>query len=111
MSDRFLPTKHTKAERWGGPRESARMNAKLIHHQGTEDTKCSLRPLRPPVKSGSKFNPHTERSDINHLWLGSSFPLCALGQTPGDRQFTLVVANPIFALLGGCDRLVPRGFR
>ena len=32
----------------------ARMIANLIHHKGTEDTKCSL---RPPVRSGSKFWP------------------------------------------------------
>jgi hypothetical protein len=35
-------------------REAARMIANLIHHQGTEDTKGPLRPLRPSVKSGSK---------------------------------------------------------
>jgi len=29
----------------------------LIHHKGTEDTKCSLRPLRPSVKSIRWFTP------------------------------------------------------
>jgi hypothetical protein len=47
---------HEKRKGRGCPR-MARMIANLIHHKGTEDTKCSLRPLRPPVKSGSKFWP------------------------------------------------------
>ena len=57
----------------------ARMIANLIHHKRTDDTKCSLRPLRPSVKSGSEFG--LNEALETQLFKHRDFGMASMGET------------------------------